>query len=275
MNTPETAVGQPPVIGTPEGTIEIGPSGERTVIAAAVVAAPAKKGTGGSTGTGGSARPARARATRGAPGQPEWAEWSAAPGPGASSTAAAAPASSGEVSGRCWCLRERRRQRWHDPRVRFLALRRLLADLALPDRLVGFRRECPAGAAGGLRSRTQRPGRPDPERQGHHPGSRRATSSRSTGPGGAWPPGSTRPTVIWRSTDRHQTAQQPDVSFSALAGSTTASIQMSVVLLSSKRPRSSPARLSRPGRMDARRRRVRRHVRVPVHQRPAVPGRSS
>ena len=41
------------VIGTPEGTTEIGPAGERTVIAAATVAAAAKKGTGGSTGTGG------------------------------------------------------------------------------------------------------------------------------------------------------------------------------------------------------------------------------
>lgn len=43
------------VIGTPEGTTEIGPSGETTFVPAAVVQAPAVKGTGGSTGTGGAA----------------------------------------------------------------------------------------------------------------------------------------------------------------------------------------------------------------------------
>ena len=41
------------VIGTPEGTTEIGPAGETTVVPAAVVTAAARKATGGSTGTGG------------------------------------------------------------------------------------------------------------------------------------------------------------------------------------------------------------------------------
>jgi hypothetical protein len=41
------------VIGTPEGTTEIGPAGETTFVPAAVVAAPAAKATAASTGTGG------------------------------------------------------------------------------------------------------------------------------------------------------------------------------------------------------------------------------
>jgi len=43
------------VIGTPEGTTEIGPAGETTVVPAAVVVAAPNKGTGGSTGMGGAA----------------------------------------------------------------------------------------------------------------------------------------------------------------------------------------------------------------------------